>query len=98
VSYLKSHAAGEALLARKPHAAFLAGMRFVPVPLVDTPDSLHAVATRERAHFLLVSGAELGSRAAFAPFVQGEGTVPGFHRAFESAGALIYEVLPDSVR
>jgi hypothetical protein len=97
VAFLRSQPPGEGLLARKPHAAFMAGMRFVPVPLVDRADSLRAVATRERARFVLVSAAELGSRAAFRPFVEGDGTVAGFRRVFESPGALVYEVLPDSL-
>jgi len=91
--FLRSHAAGKALLARKPHAAFLAGMRFVPIPEFDTPDSLHAIAEREGANYVLVSGAELGMRAGMRPFATQAG-VPGFTRVFESEGALVYAVNP----
>ena len=93
VAYLRDHTQGEALLARKPHAAFMAKMRFVPLPQFETPDSLHAVAMRERARYVLVSGAELAMRAGMRPFASGS-EVPGFVRVFESGGALVYEVKP----
>jgi hypothetical protein len=93
VGYLKSHGAGEALLARKPHAAFLANMRFAPIPSVDSPAALHEVAVKERARYLLISAAEISMRAALRPFATGE-EVPGFKRVFESQGALVYEVVP----
>ena len=93
VGYLKTHGAGEALLARKPHAAFLANMRFVPIPAVDSPAALHDVALKERARYVLISGAELAMRAALRPFATGE-AVPGFRRVYESQGALVYEVAP----
>jgi hypothetical protein len=93
VGYLKTHGAGEALLARKPHAAFLANMRFAPIPSVDSPAALHEVAVKERARYLLISAAEISMRAALRPFATGE-DVPGFKRVFESQGALVYEVVP----
>lgn len=92
VDFLKSHGAGEALLARKPHVAFVAGMRFVPIPQVDSPEALHEIAVRAGARFLLVSGAEMALRAALRPFAEPNASVPGFIRVFESKGALIYEV------
>lgn len=95
VSYLRDHASGEALLARKPHAAYLATMRFVPIPGLGSPVELHAFAVKEDARYLLVSGAELAMRAAIRPFASG-GDIPGFSRVFESPGALVYAVLPDS--
>src|SRR6185503_1959556 len=93
VGYLQTHAAGEALLARKPHAAFLAHMRFVPIPTVDSPAALHDVAVKERARYLLISAAELQMRAALRSFATGE-EIPGFRRVYESQGALVYEVVP----
>jgi hypothetical protein len=95
VDYLKVHGSGEALLARKPHAAFLAGMRFAPIPAVDSPAALHDVAVKERARYLLISAAELSMRAALRPFATGE-EIPGFKRVFESQGALVYEVVPQT--
>jgi hypothetical protein len=93
-AYLKQHANGGALLARKPHVAFVAGLRFVPIPEVDSPAALHDVATRERASYLLVSGAEMALRAAVRPFAERGAQIPGFRRVFESQGALVYEVVP----
>ena len=94
--FLKAHAAGETLLARKPHVAFLSGMRFAPIPQVDSPAALHAAAMRSGARYLLVSGAELALRAGVRPFAEPDARVPGFRRVFESGGALVYQVLPDS--
>ena len=94
--YLRSHAGGGTLLARKPHVAFVAGMRFAPIPQVDSPASLHESAIRAGARYLLVSGAELALRAAVRPFAEPDARIPGFRRVFESAGALVYEVLPDT--
>jgi dolichyl-phosphate-mannose-protein mannosyltransferase len=94
--FLKSHARGETLLARKPHVAFLSGMRFAPIPQVDSPAALHRAAIQSGARYLLVSGAEMALRAGVRPLAEPEAHVPGFRRVFESAGALVYEVLPDS--
>jgi hypothetical protein len=71
VAYLKTRGTGEALLARKPHAAFLANMRFAPIPAVDSPAALHEVAVKERARYLLISAAEISMRAALRPFATG---------------------------
>ncbi|HEY6571733.1 MAG TPA: glycosyltransferase family 39 protein, partial [Candidatus Eisenbacteria bacterium] len=86
---------GEGLLARKPHAAFIAGLRFVPMPEFETPDSLHAIAGRERARYVLVSGAEMAFRRGIRVFAEGDATIPGFQRVHESPGALVYEVVPE---
>jgi hypothetical protein len=94
--FLKSHGQGETLLARKPHVAFLAGMRFAPIPQVDSPEALHRAAVQSGARYLLVSGAEMALRAGVRPLAEPDARVPGFRRVFESAGALVYEVLPDS--
>ena len=94
--YLKAHAAGATLFARKPHVAFLAGMNFAPLPQVDSPAALHQAAVHAGARYLLVSGAELSLRAGVRPFAAPDARVPGFRRVFESEGALVYEVLPDS--
>lgn len=94
--YLKAHAQGLTLLARKPHVAFISGMRFAPIPQVDSPAALHRAAREAGARYLLVSGAEMVLRAGVRPLAEPDARVPGFRRAFESAGALVYEVLPDS--
>jgi hypothetical protein len=95
IDYLKQHGKGEALLARKPHAAFAADMKFVPLPNVDSPAALHAAALKAGARYLLISGAELSLRAAMRPFAQTTTPIPGYQRVFESPGALIYEVVPE---
>ena len=87
-------ASGDALIARKPHAAFMANLRFVPIPDVPTLDSLRVVAGRERAKLLLISGTELRFRPALRPLAEEVVTAPGFRRVFESPGALVYEVTP----
>jgi hypothetical protein len=94
--YLKAHAQGETLFARKPHVAFLAGMRFAPIPQVDSPAALHRAARQAGAAYLLISGAEMALRAGVRPLAQPDARVPGFRPVFESAGALVYEILPDS--
>jgi len=92
IGFLRDHGAGEALLARKPHAAFIAGMRFVPIPQVDSPAALHEAGEKAGARYLLVSGAELALRAAIRPFASGGVAIPGFALAFESPGAWVYEL------
>jgi hypothetical protein len=89
--FLRENGKGEGLLARKPHAAYLAHMRFVPIPGVDSPAALHDVAVKERARYVLVSGAEMSMRAAMRSFATGA-EIPGFARVYESPGALVFEV------
>jgi hypothetical protein len=52
---------------------------------------------RSRARYLLISSAEMALRAAARPFAEPGAQIPGFRRIFESEGALIYEVVPDSL-
>jgi hypothetical protein len=89
--FLLANGKGEGLLARKPHAAYLAHMRFIPIPAVDSPAALHEVAVKERARYVLVSSAEMGMRAAMRVFATGA-EIPGFALAYESPGALVFEV------
>lgn len=95
VGYLHAHAAGQALVARKPHAAYRAGLRFVPLTEVASIDELRALMGKEHARYLLVSGWEL-RRPALAPFANPAAPHPGFRLAFESPTALVYETVPDS--
>ncbi|HKQ19858.1 MAG TPA: hypothetical protein VJW75_08950, partial [Candidatus Eisenbacteria bacterium] len=85
---------GDALIARKPHAAFMSNLRFVSIPGIPSLDSLRVVAGQERARYLLVSGAEVNSRPAIEPLAQQNANVPGYRRVFESSGALVYEIAP----
>jgi len=94
--FLRAHAQGQVLLARKPHVAFVSGMRFAPLPEIDSPAALHRAARQAGASYLLVSGAEMALRAGVRPLAQPDARVPGFKPVFQSAGALVYEILPDS--
>lgn len=93
VAWLKGHAAGEGLVARKPHAAYRAGMRFVPLTEVRSAGELHALAERGKARYLLVSGWEV-RWPAIVPFAQPGASIPGFSLVHETATSLVYEVLP----
>ena len=66
------------------------------MPQVDSPAALHEAALHAGARYLLVSGAELSLREAVRAFAAPDARVPGFRRVFDSEGALVYEVLPDS--
>jgi len=90
------HDVDAGLIARKPHAAFHASYRFVPMPAFESADSLHAVAVRAGARYLLVSDAEMAYRPAIRPFAEPGAAIPGFRRVHESYGALVFEVLPAS--
>jgi hypothetical protein len=94
-AYLEANGAGEALVARKPHVAYRAGMRFVPLTDVDSIQELRALMDRERARYLLISGWEL-RRPALAPFANPAAPPAGFALVFESPAALVYRALPDS--
>jgi hypothetical protein len=94
VDFLKERNVQSALMARKPHAAFLANMKFVPMPDVPTPDSLRAVALREHARFVLISGIEYGTRPAARALASAQTPPPGWQRVFESQSALVFAVTP----
>jgi hypothetical protein len=94
--FLRSQAGGSTLLARKPHVAFLAGMKFAPIPQVDSPAALHREALHAGARYLLISAAEMSLREGVRPLASPDARVPGFRRVFASEGALVYEVLADS--
>jgi hypothetical protein len=93
ISFLRDQTAEGGVIARKPHAAFLSKRRFVLLPTFDSLDSLHAIGLREKARYLLVSGAEVSSRPAMGVFATGA-PVPGFDLVFQSPDALVYEVEP----
>jgi hypothetical protein len=94
VDFLKERNVQSGLMARKPHAAFLANMKFVPMPDVPTPDSLRAVALRENARFVLISGIEFGTRPAARALASAQTPPPGWQRVFESPSALVFAVQP----
>lgn len=96
IAYLKTapREPGEGLIARKPHVAFLSGLRFVPMPAFESLDSLHAVAEREHARYVLISSAEMAYRPGIRPLAESTTPVPGFKQVHESEAALVYEIVP----
>jgi hypothetical protein len=92
-SFLRRTGRGEALVARKPHAAYRAGLRFVPLTDVSSLGEVRALAARERAKYMLLSGWEL-RRQALLPLANAQNVVPGFRLVFSSPAALVYEVEP----
>ncbi len=94
VAWLRKNAAGEGLVARKPHAAYRAGMRFVPLTEVRSAEELHALADRGGARYLLVSAWEV-RWPALVPFAQPGASVPGFRLVDETENALVYEVVAE---
>lgn len=95
--FLRRAAAGEALIARKPHAAYRGGLRFIPLTEVASLEEVRALAAREKARFLLLSGWEL-RRQALLPLANPNRPVPGFRLVYESQSALVYEVTPPEAR
>jgi hypothetical protein len=94
VGFLRGQPPGNGLIARKPHAAFLASMRFVAMPEEGSLDTLRAVALRERARYVLISDIEYRTRVSAHALVDSRADPPGFRRVFDSRGARVYEVLP----
>jgi len=88
------HTPDVGLLSRKPHAAFIAGYRFVLMPEVETLEELHAFGLKQRAPLILISSAEFTYRAAIHPLADATVPVPGFRRVFESYGSLVYQIVP----
>lgn len=94
VAFLKQQPSGNALMARKPHAAFLAGMRFVAMPEVSSVDSLRAAALRERTRYVLISSIEYRTRRVAQQLSSMPTPPPGWRRVFDSEGGQVYVVLP----
>jgi Dolichyl-phosphate-mannose-protein mannosyltransferase len=92
IEYLREHGSGKGLMSRKPHAAYLANMRFVLIPAVASPAALHEAAVKERAGYVLVSGPEMAMRSVMREFATGA-QIPGFKLVYESDGALVFEVV-----
>lgn len=72
------------VMARKPHAAFHAGMQYVPIPYAEALADFLAEATRARADYLVVSATETGLVPQLSvlvdPGVSLPGLVPIAHR------------------
>ena len=70
-------ASGQTLMARKPHAAYFAGMRHVPMPDVNAFEELIAGGRESGARFLFFSGIESRLRPQFALLLDEGVHLPG---------------------
>jgi tetratricopeptide (TPR) repeat protein len=64
-------------MARKPHAAYFAGMRYVPMPDVDTFEELIASGKKSGSHYLFFSAIEASLRPQFAVLLDPGVRLPG---------------------
>lgn len=94
VGFLKSQPPGGTLMARKPHAAFLTGMRFVAMPETDNVDSLRTAALRDSARYVLISAIEYRTRRVAQELANSPTPPPGWERVFVSEGGLVFTVHP----
>jgi hypothetical protein len=78
VDFLREHGSGETLLARKPHAAFMARMRFVPIE-VDSPRAPRACLEGSRSGISSSPALSLDARRGYSAVLTAAG-VPGFAR------------------
>jgi hypothetical protein len=93
---LKQHASSnDMLIARKPHLAYLAGVRY-GFPLAKTPDDFHRWARANGARFLLYTDFEASLWRGLEPFADPRRVAPDFrllHR-HERDRTLLYEIIP----
>ena len=68
---------GARLMARKPHAAFFAGMEYVPVPQVESLSELIDFATAQHTGYLMFTGLEATMRGQFLLLADSGVVVPG---------------------
>jgi tetratricopeptide (TPR) repeat protein len=88
---------GDRLMARKPHAAWHAGVAAVPFPFTRTLPELAEAARRERARWLFFSWPEAEMRPQYAYLLDTSAVVPGLrvHHASTVRPAVLYEIGPD---
>jgi hypothetical protein len=88
---------GERVIARKPHAAALAGLVPVGFPFADSLGDLAALARRERARWLFFGFPEAEARPAFRHLLDTTGVVPGLtaRRVTSPRPSVLYEIGPD---
>jgi hypothetical protein len=65
------------VMARKPHVAYFAHMRYVPFPDVTSYAELFRVARRDSADYLFYSSPEAGTRSRLLPLGSGNARLPG---------------------
>jgi hypothetical protein len=89
-------APGDRVYARKPHFAWIAGLRPVPMPFVESLAELAADARRDSVRWLWFSWPEAELRPAFAWLLDTTAVVPGLERRATTTHhpAVLYEIGP----
>ena len=87
---------GDAVIARKPHVAFHAGVRALPIPFARTLPELARYARSQGARWLFFSWPEAETRPAFWYLLDTTAVVPGLAARAVSSGhpAVLYEIGP----
>ncbi|MGH7740635.1 MAG: tetratricopeptide repeat protein [Candidatus Eiseniibacteriota bacterium] len=88
---------GDAVIARKPHLAYHAGLKAVPFPFSSTIPELAEYAHHEKARWLFVSWPEVETRPAFWHLLDTTGVMPGLRplHVTRPHPSVIYEVGPE---
>jgi 4-amino-4-deoxy-L-arabinose transferase-like glycosyltransferase len=73
-------AAAGPIVARKPHVAYFAGVRFVPIPSEPALRDLPAAARAQGARYLFFSGLELIMRPGYGVLSDSGVSLPGFEQ------------------
>jgi 4-amino-4-deoxy-L-arabinose transferase-like glycosyltransferase len=92
---LKQHASAEdMLIARKPHLAYLAGVRY-DFPLANTPGEFHGWARENGARFLLYNDEEAALWRGLQAFADPGAVSPDFRLLYrhERNNTLLYEIM-----
>ncbi len=89
-------AAGDKVMARKPHLAWHAGLEAVPFPFADSLSQVAAAARSQDVRWLYFSWPEAEMRPAVAYLLDTTSSVPGLRvRAWSAKHpAVLYEILP----
>lgn len=85
---------GDAVIARKPHVAFHAGVRAVPFPFARTLPELATAARTAHARWLYISWPEVETRPQFYTLLDTSGHVPGLvpRAVTRPHPAVLYEI------
>ena len=87
---------GDRVIARKPHVAYLAGVRAVGFPFADSLGDLAAYARRARARWLYFGFGEAWTRPVLRRLLDTTGVVPGLtvRRVTTPRPSVLYEIGP----
>jgi len=88
---------GDAVIARKPHLAYHAGLQSVAFPFTTTIPELAEYARRNHARWLFVSWPEVETRPDYWHLLDTTGVMPGLEVVHVTAPrpSVIYEIGPD---